>query len=331
MDNNIKFDIVIPTYNRSAFVEKAIESVKRQTYTDWNLYVLDNASNDDTIDVVSKHLSPNIHYVRNHTNIGMVRNWKKAITDIGDGTHVVLLSDDDELGEEFLSKAYQALDQFPDLGLYSSAVHIHNPAGVYTWMSEYIKPSGNEFESCLPGQNLHYYLGGNPISPAAIMLNKSSVKDITDADFAYSTLWGFDRYWWAQIALKNQVVFCFTPTAIYRQHAQSASSSISKNNFGQLTDSMNITAWIINTAYNFGLLSTHDLAIELDKLNGQAKFDTLCSLVLFGNKVLHSYAQQYFNDNANDVLMKASWYKKTAFKAIGLKKIAFTRMYRNRV
>lgn len=53
------FSIIIPTYNRVAFLPKAIESVLAQTYTDWQLIIVDDGSTDNTKDVVAQYLTDN--------------------------------------------------------------------------------------------------------------------------------------------------------------------------------------------------------------------------------------------------------------------------------
>jgi len=59
----IKFSIIIPTYNRATFLPKAIESVLSQTYTDWELIIVDDGSTDNTRDVVSKYVDNRIRYI----------------------------------------------------------------------------------------------------------------------------------------------------------------------------------------------------------------------------------------------------------------------------
>lgn len=59
----MKFSIVIPTYNRATFLPKAIESVLSQTYTDWELIIVDDGSTDNTKDVVSQYGDSRIRYV----------------------------------------------------------------------------------------------------------------------------------------------------------------------------------------------------------------------------------------------------------------------------
>jgi glycosyltransferase involved in cell wall biosynthesis len=325
------FDIVIPTYNRFDFIERTINSVKQQNYNNWNLYILDNASTDNTKDLVETFLCEKIHYVVNETNIGMLRNWKKAISEIGNAKYIVLISDDDELQDDFLEKANEAINEYPDLGLYSSSVYVKNEDSKSAWMSEYIVKKNKIFQVCPPSQNLHYFLAGNPISPAAIMLKKSCVKSIIDFHLSYSKFWAFDRYWWAQIALTNTTVFCCIPTAIYHQHNQSESSNLSKNNFDLLMESFRVTAKISNTAFNLELVTINQFKLEIIKLNPEHQLDVLCSLILFGHKNLNDFALQYFNENNELVLSKiASFKTKMAYQFLGIKVMSYIRMFKSR-
>lgn len=59
----MKFSIIIPTYNRAAFLPKAIDSVLAQTYTDWELIIVDDGSTDNTKDVVAQYCDSRIKYI----------------------------------------------------------------------------------------------------------------------------------------------------------------------------------------------------------------------------------------------------------------------------
>ncbi len=67
--------ILIPTYNRAQWLGGAIESVLAQTQPDFALTISDNASTDETADVVASFDDPRITYVRRETNCGLNEHY----------------------------------------------------------------------------------------------------------------------------------------------------------------------------------------------------------------------------------------------------------------
>ncbi|MEY8413573.1 glycosyltransferase [Lachnospiraceae bacterium 62-26] len=62
--------IIMPTYNRAYIIERAIKSVISQTYKDWELIIVDDASEDNTKDVINKYICSQIYYYVNKRNMG---------------------------------------------------------------------------------------------------------------------------------------------------------------------------------------------------------------------------------------------------------------------
>jgi len=62
--------IIMPTYNRAYIIERAIKSVLGQSYKDWELIIVDDASSDNTDKVVNKYVCSNIRYFINTRNLG---------------------------------------------------------------------------------------------------------------------------------------------------------------------------------------------------------------------------------------------------------------------
>ena len=104
----MKFSIIIPTYNRAAFLSKAIESVLAQTYTDWELIVVDDGSVDSTKDVVAQYLDSRIRYIyQDNAERCAARNNGIAHTN---GEYVCFLDSDDIYTEGHLSKLSEIID-----------------------------------------------------------------------------------------------------------------------------------------------------------------------------------------------------------------------------
>jgi len=73
--------VVIPTYNRAKFIAKGIESILKQTITNWKLLIVDDGSNDKTKKVVERYLSdPRIRYVKLKKNKGVCYALNHALS-----------------------------------------------------------------------------------------------------------------------------------------------------------------------------------------------------------------------------------------------------------
>ncbi|OGU16580.1 MAG: hypothetical protein A2076_02575 [Geobacteraceae bacterium GWC2_53_11] len=106
-----KVSVCIPTYNYSRFIADSIESVLAQTFTDFELIIVDNCSEDDTREVVAPFLQRDnrVTYICNETNVGMVNNWNKCL-ELAKGEYIKLLCADDTLESECLEKQVSVLD-----------------------------------------------------------------------------------------------------------------------------------------------------------------------------------------------------------------------------
>ncbi len=85
---NPKVTVLIPTFNRARHLRQAIESALRQDYTTLEVIVSDNASTDDTGDVVGQFTADRrLCYHRNDTNLGMIANWRQAMQELATGVN----------------------------------------------------------------------------------------------------------------------------------------------------------------------------------------------------------------------------------------------------
>ena len=114
--------VCMPIYNSSKYIVHAIESVLKQTLTDFERIIIDDCSTDDT-GVIAAYFAERderIQYIRNDTNAGMVNNWNRCL-EKATGRYIKFLFGDDLLADDALEQMAGYLDANPDVGLVASA------------------------------------------------------------------------------------------------------------------------------------------------------------------------------------------------------------------
>ncbi len=111
-----KVTVLMPTYNVAPFVGEAIESVLRQTYSDFELLVMDDCSTDNTIEVVRSFDDSRIRIVQNDRDLGLAENLNRGLSLIT--TEYVARMDGDDIGcPDWLEREVAILDTHPDIGI----------------------------------------------------------------------------------------------------------------------------------------------------------------------------------------------------------------------
>jgi abequosyltransferase len=114
----MELSIGIPTYNGSKTIGLAIESIVEQICDGVEIVISDNASTDNTEEIVNEYLSrhSSIKYFRNDINVGMDRNFD-LVVQRSKGKYVWILSDDDHIiNKTAIRQVLNAIKLFPDNG-----------------------------------------------------------------------------------------------------------------------------------------------------------------------------------------------------------------------
>ncbi len=120
--------VCIPAYNNEAYIMDTINSVLAQTFSDFELVVIDDCSKDGTVSLVEAVNDPRVRLVRNEKNLGMAGNWNRCIEEAR-APFVKLLCADDILYPDSLRLEAQALMDNPDINLVSSDTALVNQKG----------------------------------------------------------------------------------------------------------------------------------------------------------------------------------------------------------
>jgi glycosyltransferase involved in cell wall biosynthesis len=115
-----RITVTIPTYNRSSLLREAMESVLSQSVSDIELFISDNASSDNTAEVVGSFNDPRVNYIRNDKNIGHYANMSRGLQ-LGTAPFVAILPDDDIMLPKSLERKLQPLEKNSRVGIAHSA------------------------------------------------------------------------------------------------------------------------------------------------------------------------------------------------------------------
>lgn len=123
--------VAIPTYNRAADLERAIESVLGQTHRNLELVVLDNASTDETETVARTAAARDrrVRYVRQPRNLGLTANVNAAFR-AGAAPYALVLADDDRLAPDYVERCLRALEDDPGCAVVSGSARYGAAEGV---------------------------------------------------------------------------------------------------------------------------------------------------------------------------------------------------------
>ncbi|UAJ14217.1 glycosyltransferase family 2 protein [Aquirufa lenticrescens] len=123
--SEVKFSIIIPTYNMSRFLVEAIESCNNQTYKNFEIIVLDNNSSDNTELIIAPYISNRLTYHKNSTNIGAINNFNLGLEKCT-GDYIKFLEADDFLAENCLEVLADKLKEYNYPELISSGRYYIN-------------------------------------------------------------------------------------------------------------------------------------------------------------------------------------------------------------
>jgi glycosyltransferase involved in cell wall biosynthesis len=215
--------VAIPTYNRAGLLRAAMDSVRGQTYGDFRLLVADNASSDETADVVAAYGDPRIEYLRRSENVGLLGNFDDCLRGF-DTEYSLILCDDDLLHPGFLEETMAVLDAEPQAGVVHTAFTVIDEEGAVVeraadWtygLGRDIVESGADFIS----ESMSW--GCRVCSSAALMRTKA----IPASGFEAQDFPAIDFGLWLRMALDWDFAFVARPLAAYRIHDESQSATL---------------------------------------------------------------------------------------------------------
>lgn len=239
MENRpVEVSVIIPNYNYARFLQKRIESVLAQTYTDFEIILLDDASTDDSVSVLNKYCDNKFvsHLEINSVNTGSpFAQWQKGIS-LARGKYIWIAESDDAAEPLFLEKAVSTLKNHPKASFCFLGSHCIDESDTTLstdfdrWTSKQLQRphkignfDGNEYiKHNLYWRNYIYNASGVVFSKHCFEL----INDLSCFSMRYSGDWLF----WVEMARQGEVIEVYEKLNCFRLH--STSVTVSGNSSG---------------------------------------------------------------------------------------------------
>lgn len=115
--------VVMPAYNAEKYLREAIDSILAQTYTDFELIIINDGSTDATKEIIQSYTDPRIVYIENEVNSGICVTLNKGL-DAARGKYIARMDSDDIALPNRLETQVRYMDSNPGLGASGSDIEV---------------------------------------------------------------------------------------------------------------------------------------------------------------------------------------------------------------
>ena len=215
--------IIMTSYNYARFLPEAIESILNQTYTNWELLIIDDASKDNSIEIIKKYQQKDsrIKLIENKRNLGLAKSLQLAIRH-SQNKWLAFLESDDILEKNSLEKRIKLINQnptidliFSDVSLFGEEKNIQNLNKHFKFIKEkynILQKDGfiNNFEQIINDVNI--------IPTFSVVMTKKEL--LENCDYKTPIPQIIDLYLWNQLHDKN-IYYTTQKLTKWRLHSSS--------------------------------------------------------------------------------------------------------------
>ena len=254
----MKFSVIIPLYNKAPYVSKAVGSVLSQTYTDFELVIVDDGSKDDSYALASKAIEGALNcriYQQENAGVSVARNNGVAFSK---GDYLCFLDADDWWEPTFLEEMSKLVEEFPDAGIYGTNYTIVNETKHKTRIAPIGVDVGFE-KGYINYCKVYAKTLAMPLTSISVAIPRPVFDEMKG--FPKGIKLGEDFLLWIRIALKYKVAFLNKPLANYNQDVDSVNSGTHKKAY----DPDSFMTFHFDQFDEFEV-KNHDLKVLLDRL-----------------------------------------------------------------
>lgn len=207
--------VILPAYNCEKFIGKAIQSVLQQTFTDFELIIINDGSTDNTGSVIQKFDDQRILYLRNSGNQGLIPTLNNAIT-YAKGRYIARMDGDDICLPERLENQKAFLDENENIAVVASTIEFINEQEGKTGVWELDR------QTITPEQIKKAILRQNCIAHPTVMIRSEILKQLKYMEYQ-KNIEDYDL-WLRLLNRGYKMAKLGEPLLLYRIHDTSVTS-----------------------------------------------------------------------------------------------------------
>ncbi len=223
--NNQPFvTVLMPVYNADPYIREAIDSVLTQSYTNFELLIINDGSTDNSLQIIKSYNDARIRLVENEGNLGLIETLNKGLN-LAQGEYIARMDADDISMPTRLEKQVEFLDQHQEVAVLATTLVLINEDGKDQgyWLDDYNCKTIEQIKHTLPKINC--------IGHPTVMM-KSSVAKLAgyNEHFLYNEDWGL---WLTLLSDGHVIAKLDSPLLYYRIHSKRITSQSNLSGIGR--------------------------------------------------------------------------------------------------
>ena len=212
--------VIMPTYNRADYLKRSVQSVLDQTFTDFEIILVNNYSTDDTLNVISAFNDDRIKVI-DFKNDGIIAKSRNQGIKQSVGKYIAFLDDDDLWCPDKLELQIKYLEEHPEFGLvYSNALIIDEHGNRKDLLMD--------SRQAKTGQVFPDLLYENFVPILTVLMRRELVETNGSLNEDPCIRGAEDYEYWLRAALKFDFGYIDEPLALYRVHGECVSGAVNR-------------------------------------------------------------------------------------------------------
>ena len=206
----VKLSVILPVYNAQDYLRETIDSVLCQTFSDFELIIINDASSDNSENIILSYEDERIVYLKNERNIQVVKTLNKGISK-AKGHYIARVDADDICSKERFDIQIRYLDLNPDIAVVGANVIFINKCGKHIGKGIIQGQSNEQIQRELWRRCCLYH--------PTVMINKTLLGSALVYDEAYPHAEDYEL--WLRLSLNYKLANISAPLLEYRVHDES--------------------------------------------------------------------------------------------------------------